>query len=280
MKEKIVFFGSSKHVLPIIKVLKDKFDLALVATTEQESSDAVPYFCKINNLPFLSVERFDNEVIKKIKNANSDIAVLGYFGFIVPKQILDIFPKGIVNLHPSLLPKYRGPTPVQESILNDDKKTGISILKLDEEVDHGPLLFQKEEAILTDDTSETLYQRLFKIGADYLYQTIQQYIKGDLKLVSQDDKKTTFTKLMNKNDGLIEIDNPPPLEKIKLMIRAFFPWPGVWTKWKMENGKWKILKFLPGGKIQVEGKNPMSYKDFINGYKEGKEILGKLGLTI
>jgi len=273
---RLIFFGSSKYVIPIIQTLKSaksRLNLVLVVTTEQNPSDPIPSYCLENKIPSIFVQQFNNLTMQTIKDAHASFAVLADFGLILPQEVLEVFSKGIINIHPSLLPKYRGPTPVQTAILNGEKVTGVTLIKLDDEVDHGPVLCQKNEKILPDDTSETLYYRLFKIGSDLLYQNINQYIKGGLKPKKQDHLKATFTKLLHKNDGQINIDDPPSFDRLNKMIRAFYPWPGVWTKWKM-----KIIKLLPKNKIQVEGKNPMSYKDFINGYSEGKSIVKKLGL--
>lgn len=280
---KLVFFGSSKHVIPIIQALKSaksRFNLELVVTTEQSPADPVPHFCFKNKIDYLSVSDLsDPTLISHLSSLNSQIAVLGYFGLIIPQTVLKIFLKGIINIHPSLLPKYRGPTPVQNAILNGEKVTGVTLIKLDENVDHGSVLVAQKEKIDSDDTADSLYKRLFEIGADLIYQNIKQYIKGDLKLKKQDHSKATFTKLLQKNDGFINLDNPPSPVKIGRMIRAFYPWPGVFIKYKFDN-KEKIIKLLPGQIIQVEGKNPMSYKDFINGYSEGNKILKKLNLPI
>jgi methionyl-tRNA formyltransferase len=189
---------------------------------------------------------------------------------------LNIFPKGIINIHPSLLPKYRGPTPVQTAILNGDNTTGLTIIKLDEQVDHGPILAQRKEPILENDTAESLYERLFKLSASSIVSTIELYLKGKIELRKQNHAKATFTKRLSREDGHIDLQNPPAKEIFDRMIRAYDPWPGVWTKWKMENGKWKIVKFLPEKKIQVEGKKLMSYKDFVNGYPEAKDLIKKL----
>ena len=287
MKQKIVFFGSSRYVIPIIEVLKKNFDLSLVITTEQNPSNPIPHFCNKNKIKYISVTSLNNSIVNdQLSMVNCQLAILADFGLIIPKRVLKIFQKGIINIHPSLLPKYRGPTPVQNAILNGENMTGISIIKLDDKVDHGPILAQKEEKILEDDTADTLYARLFEIGADLIYQNIKHYIKGYLKPRQQIHSKATFTKLLQKNDGLINLDNPPSPIKIARMIRAYHPWPGVWTKLQIVAGSTrggdvqKIIKFLPEQKIQVEGKNPVSYKDFTNGYSKGKDILEKLKLTI
>src|SRR3989344_1170263 len=274
---KLVFFGSSKYVIPVIEVIKKNFNLSLVITTEQNLFDPVPSYCLKNKIPSISAQQFNNLIMQTTKDAHASFAVLADFGLIIPKKVLKFFPKGIINLYPSLLPKHRGPTPVQTVLLNGEEVTGVTLIKLDEKVDHGSVLFQQEGKITDKDTADSLYKRLFKIGADNLYQTIQQYIKGDLKPIPQDDPQATFTKILEKKDGYIDLNNPPSADKIKRMIRAYFPWPGVFLVAYLESKK-KIIKLLPDSKIQVEGKNPMSYKDFVNGYKEGKEILVKLKL--
>ena len=279
---KIVFFGSSNYVIPVIETIKKNFDLSLVITTEQNPSTLFLSSCIKSKIPNISVSDLSDPTLNsQLSTLNSEIAILADFGLIIPKKVLKIFPRGIINIHPSLLPKYRGPAPVQSAILNGEKITGVSVIRLDDRMDHGPILCQKNEKILPNDTSETLYLRLFKIGSDLIYQTIKQYIKGGLKPQEQDHSKATFTKLLRKSDGQINVDNPPSFDKLNKMIRAFYPWPGVWTKFRGSTRgveAQKIIKLLPGQKIQVEGKNLMSYKDFINGYQQGKEILKKLDL--
>ena len=141
LKLKIIFFGASKFVIPLIEMLNKNFDLALVVTTERNPLDAVPNFCQKNNISYISVKTI-SEALDRIKKENAQLGVLAYFGLLLPKELLNIFPKGILNIHPSLLPKYRGATPVQTAILNGDLGTGVTIIKLDEELDHGPILAQ------------------------------------------------------------------------------------------------------------------------------------------
>ncbi|MCL4353039.1 hypothetical protein M1615_01040 [Patescibacteria group bacterium] len=276
---KLVFFGSSKYVLPVIEKLRDNFELTLVVTTERLTTDAISAYCLKHKIPYFRTSSLSDPNLKSlILGLNSSIGVVADFGLIIPKPILDIFPKGILNIHPSLLPKYRGPTPVQSAILNGDRETGVSVIKLDKEVDHGPILNRQKEPIFEDDTAESLYLRLFTLGAKILPQTINKYVKGELRLSEQDHAGATFTKRLTRQDGYLnlcslEIENCKL--KIDRMIKAYYPWPGVWTKLRIKNKELRI-KFLPGEKIQVEGGKPMSYKDFINGYPEGKEVLKKL----
>src|SRR6185503_10774343 len=115
------------------------------------------------------------------------------FGLLLPKEALDLFPKGIINIHPSLLPQYRGAMPVQSALLNGDSATGVSIIKLDEEMDHGPLLAQETAEILPSDTSASLHDRLFEKGAELLTKILPEYINNKLKLTEQDHANATFT---------------------------------------------------------------------------------------
>lgn len=278
----IIFFGSSKLVLPIIQTLKDHFELQLVVTTEQKETDAVPAYCLENAIPYQSVTTLHDKNLQSfIINLKSPLAVLADFGLIVPDEVLNAFPKGIINIHPSLLPKFRGPTPVQSAILAGETETGVSIIRLDNEVDHGPLLAQEKEPISDEDTAETLHEKLFTKGAKLLVKVLPDYISGNLVPKPQDDTRATFTEKLNRNSGYID---PEKLRitnyelRITKMIRAYFPWPGVWTTIRIKNKEVRI-KILPGNKLQVEGKKPMSYKDFLNGYPNAKEILPILQMS-
>ncbi len=303
---RIIFFGSSKYVIPIIEVLKKNFELPLVITTEHSPNNPLVSYCKKYKLHYYIVLEFRKqyqEITKRIQNAKSRLGVLASFGAIVPNEVLNLFPHGIINVHPSLLPKYRGPTPVQTAILNGDKTTGVTIIKLDEQVDHGPILFQKKELIKENDTEESLYERLFKLSASSIVRTIELYLKGKIEPQEQNHKQASFTKRLIKQDGFIDIQSPPSPQILDRMIRAYHPWPSVWTKVQIATSNKQQLtinkmpelrskeladssqklevrvKFLPDKKIQVEGKKPMSYKDFLNGYGiQGQELLKKLNL--
>ncbi len=286
-----MFFDSGPYAIPIIEVLRKNFNLNLVLTTEKpgtqgEALQACPViaYCIKNKIEYLSVSNLSDQNLKSlIINHKSYLGVLAYFGLILPEEILNIFPKGILNIHPSLLPKYRGPTPGQSAILNGEKETGVTLIKLDEQVDHGPILAQTKEPILPNDTSETLYQRLFANGARLLEKNIDEYLNNKITPVEQDHKNATFTNHLTRQSGFIDLNNPPPPEKLDRMIRAYHPWPGVWSKFQTRGSTrgvdaQKIIKFLPEKKVQVEGKKPVSYKDFLNGYPQGRAILKNLDL--
>lgn len=281
MKQPTVFFGASVYVLPIIGLLKRDYDLKLVITTEINPQDAVPAYCNKNNIPFVSLTSFKSkpweETRDKIMSWNISFAVLAHFGLIIPQSVLDMFPKGIINIHPSRLPQYRGATPGQTAILLGDVRSGVSIMLLDNEQDHGPLLGQIAEEISATDTSQTLYKRLFDKSIVLLEKTLRAYLSDTLQPVEQKHSNATDTKLLTRNAGYFDSKKGVSPTLLDRMIRAYYPWPGVWTKWDA-NGKEKVVKFLPGEQIQVEGKKPMNYADFMNGYPEGKAFLEKLQL--
>lgn len=238
------------------------------------------------------------------------VGVLASYGKIIPQSTLDSIPMGILNLHPSLLPKYRGPSPVQSAIIGGEEKTGISIMKMDEQIDHGPILLQVEEEIKNTDTAQSLYQRLFSIGAQKLLEILPDYLADQIQLQNQDHQQATFTKKLKRESGFVPIDiisqatrgnnfviqphtpyadlfiidkNPITPGIVERMIRAFSPWPGVWSEieWQSENGQThkriKILKAHIEGKkltideVQLEGKNPVTLTQFCQGYPEAQK---------
>lgn len=242
---KIVFFGASDFSPWVLPYLDKNFEVELIL--DEKSKD-----------------------FQAIESAKAEVAVLAAFGKILPKKVLNHFKYGILNIHPSLLPKYRGPSPVQTAILNGDEETGVTVIRLDEEVDHGPVFGQKTLKIEPDDTSLSLYGKLFPLGANIISETLEDYVSGKFSPVPQKHEEATYTKMLTRQDGYVELGNVKP-EELNLKIRAYYPWPGIWSKW---NGK--VLKFLPDKQIQVEGKKPVSYKDFKNGYPDIDKNLLKL----
>ncbi len=269
---KTVFYGGSTYVLPILKILTP----ILIVTTEKNPTDPVISYAAKNKIPYISVSSLSNEsVLKTLQDNITETAVLANFGLIVPKKILNLYPHGIVNVHPSLLPKYRGPTPGQSAILNGDSTSGVTLIKLDNEVDHGHIIAQRKTSLPKHYTSDDLYTNFFKLGADLLSENLEKYVKSKITSTEQDHKKATFTEKLTRLSGYFDINNPPSAEKIKRMIHAYYPWPSAWTRIQI-NGQEKIVKFLPEDKLQVEGKKPVSLKDFYNGYPELKPTIEKI----
>ena len=276
MKQRIVFFGSGWFVIPVIEKLIDR-GLLLVVTNEHNGK--VVSYCNEKNIDFVSSDLKDKEVIEKIKSLDPTVAILASYGAFIPDSVINLFPHGIVNIHPSLLPKWKGPSPVQYSLLNGDEITGVTLIKLDDQIDHGPILSQKPYTLTGTETSEDMLSILFEIGADLVVEQIEHLENSEqLKEVPQDHNKETWSYKIEKTDGQININNLSTTYSLNNMIRALYPWPGVWTK-AILKGQEKIVKLLPEDKIQVEGKNPMSYKDFVNGFgEEGKNLLKQLSL--
>lgn len=235
----------------------------------------------------------NSQILQQLTNIKPDLAIAAAYGRIIPKEILNIPKLGFLNIHPSLLPKYRGASPIQSAILEDAKITGVTIMLMDEELDHGPILAQQSIPIKTNDTASSLGIKLAELAANLLIEILpiyitwkKQVIKSQQKTVyslflppkEQDHKLATFTKILKKEDGFISLENPPTPKQFQQMIKAFHPWPGVYTKSKMKDGKIQIIKFLPDNPflVQPEGKKPMSIKEFLNGHPEFKPFIEQL----
>lgn len=213
------------------------------------------------------VQPIKEELAKHFTQVDSldkaDLAVVAAYGQILTKEQLNAPKYGAINVHPSLLPKYRGPSPIQQAILNGDKTTGVTIIKMDEEVDHGPIIYQDTLELSEEYNFDILSKKMFLHASEILPQIIKDFTAGKITPHEQDHTKATYCERLTRESGYFDINNPPSSEVLDKMTRAYFPWPGVWTRW---NGK--IVKFLPGDLIQMEGKKAISLKDFLNGYPD------------
>lgn len=258
---RVVFFGTPSFVIPVLEAIYKNFQLVGVVTTPTES--AVSQQAQKHNIPILKPTNLNQSFKQELAGLNPELGIVAAYGQIIPKNILDIPRNGFLNIHPSLLPKYRGPSPIQTAILNGDKVSGVTIIKMDEKMDHGPIINTKEITLSEKDNFEILSNKMFQEGANLLIEVIPNFVAGKLQLKEQNHSIATFTKIVKKEDGYFEINNPPPPDILDRMIRAYYPWPTAWTKWDS-----KIVKFLPNNKIQMEGKKPISFRDFLNGYPE------------
>jgi len=285
---KIVFFGTPEYVLPILKAVHKKFVMGpgkspIVAVVTQSPKpigrkqilaySAIDKWAHERELPiyYKWIDLIDRKV-------EADLGILAAYGEIIPKRVIELFTHGILVIHPSLLPKYRGASPIQATINNGDEITGVSIIKMDEKVDHGPIVSQFKEKILDSDTGGSLRDRLFARTGEVLVELIKPYLKGKVKPKEQNHEDATFTKLIKKEDGFIDLTKADP-KKTERFVRAMLPWPGAWTK-VMVNGqesmakRLKILKAhldishqsLIIDEVQLEGKTPVSWKQFKEAY--------------
>lgn len=214
-------------------------------------------------------------------NTKYDFFVVAAYSKIIPKEIIDIPKLGVIGVHPSLLPKYRGATPIQSVILNGEKETGTTLFLIDEKVDHGPILAARDLPIVSSDNYETLSKKLAEMSGDLLVEVLPKFINGEIKPQEQNHDEATFTKKFTTEDGFVK---PEDLEEaqakggsnaveIERKIRALNPDPGVWTLGLKaplripDNKRIKLLegRLSPTGlliltKVQVEGKTPFVIK--------------------
>ena len=208
----------------------------------------------------------------------ADLIVVGFYGKILKKDLLEKPKYGVLNVHPSLLPQYRGPTPVPTTILNGEEKTGVTIIKMDEQVDHGPILATQEFSITNyqfsngkgKPTSPELLQILWEMGGDLLVEVLPKWIAHEVVPKEQDHARATFTKKLEREDGHIDWSKNPAY--IERQVRAFTPWPGTFTFWKGK--RIKILKAhvegekLIADEVQPEGGKVMPWREFLLGHKD------------
>jgi len=230
------------------------------------------------------------EIVEKLK---PELIVVAAYGMIIPQAVLDVPKYGALNVHGSLLPKYRGASPISEAILAGNKKTGITIMKMSAGMDEGTIVSSFEFRVSNDSTTVSLTSELAELGAEAIVETIPGWIEGKVKATPQDDSKATYCHKITKEDG--HIDWNKPAEQIERMVRAYTPWPTAYTfagdlrikimksrhceelcdvaisdvgTLHFENGRIYIgtgngtLEIL---ELQPEGKKPMSARDFING---------------
>ena len=176
--------------------------------------------------------RRDADARQQLVSLKPDLILVAAYGLFLPADTLDVPPLGALNIHPSLLPKHRGPSPVATAILEGDTTTGATLMQLDEGMDSGPIIAQRETTIGVNETAEDLTVRLFGMGARLLADTLPRWRTGEFAPVPQSEADATITRLLRREDG--EIDWARPAHHIARQIRAYHPWPGTFTHW---NGK-------------------------------------------
>jgi len=217
-------------------------------------------------IPVLQPEKIRNSE-SEIRNLKPDLIIVAAYGKILPEEILEIPKYGCLNVHPSLLPRWRGPSPVQFAILNGDTDSGVTIMKIAEKVDAGPVLIQRKLKLEGNETYDVLHDKLGKMGGDLLIEIIPEWITGKIDPQLQDESRTTYTRILKKEDG--KIDWEKSAEEIERQIRAFNLWPGIFTFWE-KSGKLIRIKILkarvlnransktyPIGKTLVAGQNEL-----------------------
>jgi methionyl-tRNA formyltransferase len=198
-----------------------------------------------HNIPVFQPEKIkDKDVYDLIEGFKPDLIVIVAYGKILPKEILNIPKLGTINVHASLLPKYRGAAPVQRALLNGEKFTGITVMKVTEELDAGDIIIQESIPIYETDNTATLTEKLFKLGAQLLVKAVSQIKNGKAKYIKQDEKMVSFAPILKKENGVI--DWKKKAAEISDQIRAFNPWPVAYT---YHNNK--ILRIFAAEKIEM-----------------------------
>jgi len=299
--------GTPDFAIPSLEALirHDKFNISSVFTQPDKkigrkqilNKPPVKILAEKNNISVYqptSLKKFfkDNPLFFN----DIDLIIVVAYAQILPQEILDSPKYGAMNIHASLLPRYRGSSCIQAAILNDDRETGITIMKMDEGLDTGDIIQQRKFPISKTDDTGSLFEKTSQLGADIICQTVINYINGETITEAQDNSKSTLVKKTSKKDGII--DWSKNAEYIDRQFRAMNPWPGIWTKWNN-----KILKILdirktnnvsdkhdPGStfigqngslsvvsgentaievlSLQLEGKKPLSANDFLKGNQE------------
>ena len=273
---KIVFLGTSEFAVPALQALyKAGFDVTVITMPDQPSgrkkvitSPVIKLVAEQLGLKVLQPSTLkDDAFFEEFKSLAPDICVVAAYGKIIPERYLSV-PKFFLNIHPSLLPKYRGPTPVQSAILNGETATGVTIMQVDKDVDHGAIFSQKEFQIGQNETYPLLHDRLAEEGADMLVDVIQKI--DSIAPQEQDHSQATFTKIYTREDG--RIDWSHSAEEIYNQIRALNPEPGTWTMWNDKIINIKKAERIEGkltlSIIQLEGKKETTLADFLNGHPD------------
>ncbi|MBI5417167.1 methionyl-tRNA formyltransferase [Candidatus Poribacteria bacterium] len=255
----LIFMGTSNFAVPGLEKIfvSGKYNILKVITSSdsQKGRGLKLTYSPVKNkalslgLPILQPEKISDPIfLDEIKNLNPDLGIVISFGKILHKSFLEIPVLGCINIHGSLLPKYRGAGPIQWTIINGEKKTGVTSMFMDEGIDTGDIIFQDEIEISPSDTAETLHDKLALMGSDLLLKTLASIESGSCKRIAQDNALSSYARIIIKKDG--EIMWNKKNEEIINLIRGLTPWPGTYT-W-FEN---KMIKIWEADLSLVQEKN-------------------------
>ena len=299
---RIVFFGTPPFAIPTLEGLLRGPDKVVGVVTQPDREKGrgrkiafspVKELALQHGLNLLQPEKAKDEAFQEaLKGLQPDLCVVVAYGQILPKSVLKIPKYGAVNVHASLLPKYRGAAPIAWAILKREKVTGVTTIVMDEGMDTGDVLMQSEVPIGIEDTCQTLHDRLAVLGAGLLLETLEKMKGGNIRPVPQDHSKATYAPPLKKEDG--HIDWKKEAEEIDRQVRAFNPWPGAFTRWedrllriykggvreRVLTGKTGIVVWVgsdfievEAGKdaylikeVQLEGRKRMSIREFLSGH--------------
>ena len=303
MFKKIVFMGTSNFSVPILKSLyQNGYPIVTIYTQPPQKSMRGQ---KVNKSPIqkmaenLCIEcrtpdslKENNEEYNFLKLLNPDLVIVVAYGQLISKNYLSLSKHGFINIHASLLPKWRGAAPIQRSIMNLDKETGVSIIKIVEKLDAGPVMMQEKINVTSEMNAEDLSNKLSDLSSKLILECIDEIEGGKAKFIDQDEQKATYAKKINKKEGKINWDNSA--ENILAQINSLLPNPGAWFSFmgerykilkasisEAEGEKGKVIdnnltiacksKSIKVNEIQRQGKNKQSTSEFLLGSKIKKE---------
>jgi len=268
MTIRIVFMGSPDFALPTLQGLAEEKTIQIVGVITQPDRPAgrgrnltpppVKVLAQSLGLEVIQpVKLREPESFAKLASWQPDMIVVAAFGQILRQNVLDLPPYGCINVHASLLPRWRGAAPIQAAIAAGDSQSGVTIMKIDVGVDNGPILAQQAIPILPSDNAETLSSRLANVGAQLLIQTIPDFLQGKITPQQQDESRVTLAPMLKKEDGLIDFNKPA--EELVRKIRAYDPWPGAYFVWQGD-----LLKVHRAHSLHQSGSIPEK-RDIVDG---------------
>ena len=304
MDLKVVFMGSPDFAIPTLRNLAAHYRVIGVVTQPDRPAGRgrvltpppVKVLAQTLGIEVIQPEKLrEPEAQAKLHEWAPDLIVVTAFGQILRKSVLELPRYGCINVHASLLPRWRGAAPIQAAILHGDKQSGATTMLLDPGIDTGPMLTQQAMDILPDDTAETLGARLSEAGADLLIRTLPGYLDGSIQPQPQDETKATYAPMLSKEEG--RLDFTQPAEALERRVRAFSPWPGAFMDWQGQPlkihrahvtdsnsstpGQHAIAGGLPAVdtaqgclvfyEVQPAGKRSMPGRDFLRGLGRGWE---------
>jgi methionyl-tRNA formyltransferase len=284
---KTIFIGTPSFALPALESLIKDFFFDMVGVVTQPDKlvgrkqvltpPPIKVLAEQNNILVWQPKRI-KEITKELQKLNPDLIVVAAYAQIIPEEILNIPQYGCVNVHGSLLPKYRGASCIQAAILNGDNETGITIMKMDKGLDTGDILSQKNIPIQNNDTAASLYDKLSLLGGEILIPVLKKYIAGEIKPEKQDDLKANYIGLLKKEDG--KINWKTSAEEIERFVRAMNPWPNGWSQLIINNEKLKIGMQDTGKQMLVKILEVEHNALSINKYKVGEIFLEDKKLAV
>lgn len=229
--------GSPDFALPSLRGLAANYQVVGVVTQPDRPSGRgrepkappVKQLAQTLDLPIIQPEKLRQpEALEQLRNWAPDLVVVAAFGQILRQEVLDLPPHGCINVHASLLPRWRGASPINAAILHGDEETGVTIMKMDAGLDTGPMLAQRAIPIAPEETAGSLFEKLSNLGADLLLETLPEYLAGTLTPVPQPQEGVTYAPMLKKEEG--RLDFTSPAVELERRVRAFNPWPGAFME--------------------------------------------------